>query len=81
MRMKASSPVILSLLYLVLTLPANVRAQEDDIDVTYGQGNQSAGRYSINGTGVLAQLFEDRGHSVFYSRVLGRPTRKADVII
>ena len=81
MRMKASSPVILSLLYLVLTLPANVLAQEDDIDATYGQGNQSAGRYSINGTGVLAQLFEDRGHSVFYSRVLGRPTRKADVII
>ena len=81
MRMKASLSVILSLLYLALTLPANVQAEEDDIDATYGQGNQSAGRYSINGTGVLAQLFEDRGHSVFYSRVLGRPTRKADVII
>ena len=48
-----------------------VQSQEDDIDATYGQGNQSAGRYSINGTGVLAQMFEDRGHSVFYSRVLG----------
>jgi len=58
-----------------------VLAQEDDIDATYGQGNQSAGRYSINGTGVLAQMFEDRGHSVFYSRVLGRPTQQADVII
>ena len=58
-----------------------VQSQEDDIDATYGQGNQSAGRYSINGTGVLAQMFEDRGHSVFYSRVLGRPTRQADVII
>ena len=81
MRMKASLSVILSLLYLALTLPANVQAEEDDIDATYGQGNQSAGRYSINGTGVLAQLFEDRGDSVFYSRVLGRPTRKADVII
>ena len=57
-----------------------VLAQEDDIDATYGQGNQSAGRYSINGTGVLAQMFEDRGHSVFYSRVLGRPTQQAERI-
>ena len=81
MRMKASLPVILTLLCLALAFPVHVGAQEDDIDATYGQGNQSKGRYSINGTGVLAQLFQDRGHSVFYSRILGRPTRKADVII
>ena len=66
---------------VLLGATASTLAQEDDLDATYGQGNQSEGRYSINGTGVLAQMFEDRGHSVFYSRVLGRPTRKADVII
>ena len=66
---------------VLLGATASTLAQEEDLDATYGQGNQSEGRYSINGTGVLAQMFEDRGHSVFYSRVLGRPTRKADVII
>lgn len=70
-----------ALVTLIAVHPTYLSAQDEDIDTTYGQGNQSQGRYSINGTGVLAQMFEDRGHNVFYSRVLGRPTRNADVII
>ena len=56
-------------------------AQEDDIDNTYGEGNKSAGAYSINGTGVFAEMFKDNGSEIYYSRVLGRPTQRADVIV
>ncbi len=72
---------LLTGILLLVSLALPVLGQEEEIDATYGQGNHSKGRYSINGTGVLAQMFEDRGHQVYYSRVLGRPTRKADVII
>ena len=54
---------------------------EDDIDRTYGEGNQSEGAYSINGTGVLADMFRNAGSEIFYSRILGTPTRRADVIV
>ncbi|MBA63464.1 MAG: hypothetical protein CMJ76_13995 [Planctomycetaceae bacterium] len=81
MQLKYILLLLLTFLTLLTVHPSHLKADEDDIDATYGQGNQSEGRYSINGTGVLAQMFEDRGHSVFYSRILGRPTRKADVIV
>ncbi|MBK95737.1 MAG: hypothetical protein CMJ79_08470 [Planctomycetaceae bacterium] len=79
-RHASRAPTVWIVLFFI-SITSSISAQDEDIDVTYGQGNQSEGRYSINGTGVLAKMFEDRGHSVFYSRVLGRPTRKADVII
>ena len=37
---------------VLLGATASTLAQEEDLDATYGQGNQSEGRYSINGTGV-----------------------------
>ena len=54
---------------------------EDDIDRTYGEGNQSEGAYSINGTGVLADMFRNAESEIFYSRILGTPTRRAAVIV
>ena len=75
----------LSTLLVVLTISivtgVTVAQDEDDIDRTYGEGNQSEGAYSINGTGVLADMFRDVGSEIFYSRILGTPTRRADVIV
>ena len=75
----------LSILLVILT--ANLLASitiaqdEDDLDRTYGEGNQSEGAYSINGTGVLADMFRNSGSEIFYSRILGSPTSRADVIV
>jgi len=70
---------VLSITLGLLAYPAV--AQDDDIDGTYGEGNKSEGAYSINGTGVLADMFENAGCEIYYSRVLGRPTQRADVIV
>ena len=75
----------LSQLLIVITISIvtsiAVAQDEDDIDRTYGEGNQSKGAYSINGTGVLADMFRNAGSEIIYSRILGTPTRRADVIV
>jgi hypothetical protein len=79
MRTRLSKLMVVLTISIVTSITA---AQDtDDIDRTYGEGNRSAGAYSINGTGVLADMFKNAGAEVFYSRILGTPTRRADVIV
>jgi len=82
---RSSIKTRLANLLVILTIgivTSNTIAQdEDDIDRTYGEGNQSEGAYSINGTGVLADMFRNAGSEIFYSRILGTPARRADVIV
>ena len=74
------SNMLVILTISIFTFSATAQ-DEDDIDRTYGEGNQSKGAYSINGTGVLADMFRNEGSEIFYSRILGAPTRRADVIV
>ena len=74
------SKILVILTISIFTFSATAQ-EEDDIDRTYGEGNQSKGAYSINGTGVLADMFRNKGSEIFYSRILGAPTRRADVIV
>ncbi len=74
------SNMLVILTISIFTFSATAQ-DEDDIDRTYGEGNQSKGAYSINGTGVLADMFRNKGSEIFYSRILGAPTRRADAVL
>ncbi len=53
----------------------------DDISVVYGQRNSGDGRLSINGTAVLAEMFEDAGFRVSSWNRLSPKLHRAKVII
>lgn len=53
-----------------------------DIETTYGQREGAAASSSVNGTGVLAEMFEQAGHRVFSWRTLSpRLRNRADCIV
>lgn len=74
------------LLMLILASIALVGCEEDEeevvpFDATYGEGIQSKGRYSVNGTAVFANMFEAAGNSVRYSTRLDSRVQASDVIV
>ena len=80
-KIKTPLSKLLAVLTISIVASISVAQDKDDIDRTYGEGNQSEGAYSINGTGVLAEMFRNAGSEIFYSRILGTPVRRADVIV
>lgn len=75
--------------YLIMILMASLTIagcdeEEDEavpFDATYGEGVQSQGRYSVNGTAVFANMFESAEHSVRFSTRLDSRVRSSDVIV
>ena len=73
---------LIIILLAALTV-AGCEEEEEAIpfDATYGEGVQSEGRYSVNGTAVFANMFKSAGHSVRFSTRLDSRVRSSDVII
>jgi len=63
--------------WLALPLAAGCSG-EPEIDTEYGRSNPSR---SVNGTAVLAEMFEDAGHRVITWRRLSPKLREADTIV
>ncbi len=69
-----------NLVWLFLFVP--LAGCEDGIDTTYGRRSGKVGGDSVNGTAVLAGMFERAGHKVSTtSRLSPRIREKADVIV
>ncbi len=51
------------------------------VDSTYGVQTEPVGKLSVNGTGVLANLFRSQGHRVHSWRALSPRLYQADVIV
>ena len=74
-------PVGVFILVLVGLVALVLWGGPDDIDGTYGR-RKGGSWSSVNGTGVLAGLFEQAGHTVFSWRMLSpRLRRRADCIV
>ena len=73
----------LMIILLAALTVAGCEEEEEAIpfDATYGEGVQSEGRYSVNGTAVFANMFKSAGHSVRFSTRLDSRVRSSDVII
>lgn len=71
---------LLSLVGLVVALLV-VGCSPDDINRHYGQRRSSLGSDSVNGTGVLAQMFEHAGHRVTTWRRLSPKLHQYDVLV
>jgi len=80
-RLSRFIPVGLFILVIVVLIATVLYGGPDDIDGTYGQRKGVAWE-SVNGTGVLAGMFEQAGHTVFSWRMLSpRLYRRADCIV
>jgi hypothetical protein len=69
------------LLVIVLGLVCSGCSSPDDIDSTYGRRRGRQGGSSVNGTGVLAGMFEQAGHQVTTWRRLSPKLEKCDTIV
>lgn len=68
--------------FLVLTLSTVLGCSVDDIDSVYGKRRGAKGEASVNGTGVLATLFEQAGHRVTSRRMLApKMLQTGDIIV
>ena len=74
---------LMMILIASLTIAGCDEEEEESVpfDATYGEGVQSKGRFSVNGTAVFANMFESAGHSVRFSTRLDSRVRASDVII
>ena len=67
---------LIAMLILMMGCQASPR-----IESTYGRRAGKPGGPSVNGTGVLAAMFEQAGYRVTTARYLGRLVRKAPLIV
>ena len=74
------APGVLTLAAILAVLLAGCQANPP-IDGTHGRRAGNPGGPSVNGTGVLADMFEQAGYRVTTARYLGRFVKKAAVIV
>lgn len=77
---RASARRLLFLLVALLSLPIVGCGNQSELDTTYGR-SRGAHRLSLNGTAVLAEMFEQQGMTISSWRRLSPKLEKEDVLI
>ncbi len=80
-RQSGSASGCVGLILAVLALTALMGCGSEDIDHTYGKRRGSNGGDSVNGTRVLAEMFEGYGHKVTTRAYLSPKVSDVDVIV
>lgn len=80
--LRRRSSFILHQLSFIIILLSLLTGCRQDLETTYGQRKGPTASSSVNGTGVLAEMFERAGHRVFSWRTLSpRLSKRADCIV
>ena len=76
------NPLPLTPLLLLILLSVTTTGCFSDVDTFYGRGKSQIGAKSVNGTAVLAEMFETAGHKVASrDKLTPRLSQRADCIV